>query len=563
MIIPRDYQVIAEGAIWNYFENQTGNPVVVMPTGTGKSVVIGMFLYNVLNRFPTQRIMVLTHVKELIEQNAKKMLEMWPVAPVGIYSAGLNQKQSYMPITFGGNKSVVNALDQFGHIDLLLIDECHLISPRANTTYQKIIAALKAINPWLKVIGFTATDYRMGQGRIIEQSDDPEQNAIFTDVAINMADVVSFNWFIEQGYLVNLIPKRTQTFVDVSGVSLSGGEYAQGQLEDATDKVTYGAIKEAIEVAHDRRSWLVFAAGNKNAERCSEFLNSFGISATFVHDGVKSKERDARIQAFKDGYFRAIVNNNILTTGFDHPAIDCIVVLRKTMSPGLWVQMLGRGTRPVYHPGYTIEQLLTSQEARLAAIYYGGKPNCLVLDFARNTRDLGPINDPVIPKQKGKGGGDAPVKICAHCGSYNHASVRYCIDCGEEFEFGVGFQQSAGSEELIASEAPAFEWFDVSTILYRKHTAKGSGTAMLKVTYICTINAWQKKFYDEYIGFEHASAYMKHKAHNWWRARRLDGMEPPDLVDDVLSATDQLRRPRKIRVWTNKRYPEITNYEYE
>lgn len=563
MIVPRDYQVIAEAAIWDYFERHTGNPVVVMPTGTGKSVVIGMFLYNVLNRYPNQRIMVLTHVKELIEQNAKKMLEMWTTAPVGIFSAGLNQKQSYMPITFGGNKSVVNALDQFGHIDLLLIDECHLISPRANTTYQKIIAALKAINPWLKVIGFTATDYRMGQGRIIELSDDPDHNTIFTDVAINMADVVSFNWFIDQGYLVNLIPKRTQTFVDVTGVSLSGGEYAQGQLEDAADKVAYGAIKEAVEVAHDRRSWLVFAAGNRNAERCSEFLNSFGVSATFVHDGVKSKERDQRIQAFKDGYFRAIVNNNILTTGFDHPGIDCIVVLRKTMSPGLWVQMLGRGTRPVYHPGYPLEQLLTSRDTRLAAIYYGGKPNCLVLDFARNTRDLGPINDPVIPKQKGKGGGDAPVKICAHCGAYNHASVRYCIDCGEEFEFGVGFQQTAGSEELIASEAPVFEWFDVSTILYRKHTAKGSGTAMLKVTYICAINAWQKKFYDEYIGFEHASAYMKHKAHNWWRARRMDGMEPPNTVDEVLGATDQLRRPRKIRVWTNKRYPEITNYEYE
>jgi DNA repair protein RadD len=555
MIVPRDYQGIAANAIWDYFYTHTGNPVCVMPTGVGKSIVIAMLCWRILTTFPGQRIMSLTHVKELIEQNAKKMLEVWPNAPVGVYSAGLKSRQTYMPITFGGVQSVVPVIGEFGHIDILIIDECHLVSPDAESSYQFIIAELKKVNPYLKVVGLTATDYRIGQGRLTDEG------GIFTDVCINMSDMASFNWFIDQGYLVKLIPRRTDTFVDVTDVSITNGDYSKGELETATDKVTYGALKEAIEHAADRKSWVVFCAGNENAERASAILNSFGISSTFVHSGVKNTkkdpQRDLRIQGYKEGHFRAICNNNILTTGFDHPAMDCIIVLRKTMSPGLWVQMLGRGTRPVYYPGYD----LSTREGRLAAIYYGGKPNCLVLDFARNTRDLGPINDPVIPKRKGVGGGDVPTKICPKCGTYNHTSVRFCDWCGEEFEFQVGFTAKAGYDELLVSDAPVFEWFNVSTIIYRKHLAKNSQIPMLKVTYRCQIDRYQSKFFDEYLGFEHPGGLVQHKAHGWWRARH--NTEPPATVDEALELQPELRKPKKIRVWSNRRYPEIMNYEYE
>lgn len=553
--LPREYQEIATQSVFDYFGTHTGNPIVVMPTGTGKSVVIARFVERAMTQFPGQRIMALTHVQELIEQNAKRILEVWPNAPLGVYSAGLNSRQTYMPLTMGGVQSVKNVIPTFGHIDLLLIDECHLVSPDAETTYRQIIEALRKINPFLKVIGFTATDYRIGQGRLIDEG------GIFTDVCINMSDRESFNWFIDQGYLVKLIPKKTQTFVDVTGVGMNNGDYAQGQLEIATDKVTYGALREAAEYAHDRKKWLVFCAGNENAEHAAAILNSFGIPATFVHSGVKNTkkdpQRDIRIQGFKDGIFRAICNNNILTTGFDEPGIDCIIVLRKTMSPGLWVQMLGRGTRPLYYPGYD----LSTRDGRLAAIHWGGKHNCLVLDFAQNTRDLGPINDPVMPRRKGAGGGDAPVKICPKCGVYNHTSVRYCEGCGHEFDFSLGYGKAASEDELIASEAPVFEWFDVSTIIYRKHLAKNSQIPMLKVTYRCQIDRYQSKFFDEYLGFEHPGGLVRHKAHNWWKARHYT--EPPETVDAALKLQPELRKPIKIRVWTNQRYPEIMNYEYE
>lgn len=557
--IIRDYQEIALQAEFEALQNSTDDTITAMPTGTGKAVVIAEGCRRVLNWWPERRIMNLTHVKELVEQNAKKMLSIWPHAPVGIYSASLKSRQSYMPITFGGVKSVFNAKEEFPVPDLVKIDECHLVSPKDDTQYRELIKYWKDINPNLRVQGYTATWWRLGQGSLTD-------GGLFDRKAIDMTDMLSFNWFIEQGYLTPLKSKPAQTLIDVSGVGISSnGEYNQGELEQATDRVTYGALREACEMGWDRKRWLVFAAGNKNAEHAAEILNSLGISATFVHSGLSTKERDARMEAFAAGSFRAMVNNNILTTGFDDPQIDFIVMLRKTMSPGLWVQMLGRGTRPLYHPAYTRE-MLQDQQNRLAAIYYGGKQDCLVADFARNTRDLGPINDPRIPGRPGMGGGDAPVKICDHCGCYCHASVRTCPHCGYEFPFRPNFQQKAGTEELIRSDAPEFVYFDVTNILYSAHRAKESGKTLLKVSYACRSPDGTTKFFDEYIGLEH-TGFMLHKAHNWWKARHYS--PPPEsdtmasAVQKALSLQAELRRPIKVRVWVNKKYPEIVNYEYE
>lgn len=544
IIQPREYQDDAEAAIWNYFNDATGNPVVGMPTGTGKGVVIGRFCFHVLSRWGDQRILCLTHVKELIKQNYDKMLAIWPEAPAGIYSAGLERRDSAMPITFGGVASVIKVVEEFGHIDLLLIDECHLLNPNADSMYQQIIIALRKKNPYLKVIGFSATLYRMGQGMITDGN-------VFTDVAIDMTDLRSFNWFIDQGYLVKLIPKPMVTQIDVSGVAMQNGDYAVKELENRTEKVTYGALREAIEYAHDKLHWLGFAAGNTNAEHAAQLLNSWGIPSTFVHHGVPKAERDQRIEDFKKGRYRSLWNNNVLTTGYDDALIDCIIMLRKTMSPGLWVQMLGRGTRPYFAPGYDLQ----TKQGRLAAIAASFKTHCLVLDFARNTRDLGPINDPRIPNRKSGMTGDAPIKTCPKCGCYNHASVRFCDSCGFEFVREPAFYQSAGSEDLIKTEAPVLEWFNVQSVMYRSTDSKKTGIPMLKVFYSCGYRT-----FSELVMLEH-NGFAKRKAVGWWKSRHW-GL-PPDTVEEALKLTHELRMPKRICVWINKQYPEVTAYEYE
>lgn len=547
----RWYQDDAVESLFRFFSEHGGvdksgmpveaNPVVAMPTGTGKSLVIGGFTQRVLSYWPKQRILGLTHVKELIEQNANKLFELWPNAPAGIYSAGLGQRDTALPIIFGGVASVVKNLSAFGWRDLLLIDECHLISPNADTMYGEIYTGLKKVNPFIKVIGFTATDYRLGQGRLTD-------GGIFTHKCYDLTTIESFNRLIAEGYLAPLVPKRTKIELDVSSVGMNKGDFTASELQAAVDKseVTWAALQEACEYGADRRSWLVFASGIEHAEHTAEILNLMGVPAAAIHSKVKN--RDELIRAFKRGELRALVNNNVLTTGFDYPPIDLIIMLRPTMSPGLWVQMLGRGTRPWVDGGY----IDVSGKGEMLYIE-GGKQNCLVLDFAGNTRRLGPINDPVIPKRRSGEKGDAPVKICEVCGVYNHTSARFCVNCGTEFVFETKILAHAGTDELLRSELPIVETFDIDRVFYHLHEKQGS-PPMIKVQYYCGM-----RLFNEYVGLEHAGFPGK-RARDWWRQRNAN--EPPSSTAEALQQIAQLRIPRRIRVWVNRKYPEILSHEY-
>jgi len=228
----RNYQDWTVKETWRYFAEHNGNPVIAMPTGTGKSHVIAGLLQSMLFAFPNTRAMMLTHVKELIQQNYNKFLQSWPNAPVGIYSAGLNKKELTQQISFGGIASVVKKATQFGHIDLLFIDECDLVSPNEATMYSRFVKILKIKNPHLKVIGLTATPWRAGLGAITNEG------GLFTDVCVDMCGVDAFNWFITEGYLVPLIPKKTKLELDVTGVHMRGGEFVEKELQLAVNKST-------------------------------------------------------------------------------------------------------------------------------------------------------------------------------------------------------------------------------------------------------------------------------------------------------------------------------------
>lgn len=549
----RPYQWDGICAIWDYFKNGgTGNPIVAMPTGIGKSVVIGGFVRSVYDSFPNQRVMILTHVKELIEQNFDKLFQIWPTAPAGIYSSGLNRRDLYNNITFGGIASVAKRAAEFGHVDLIIIDEAHLVSPSESTMYQKFILELKQYNPHLKVIGLTATPYRLGHGKIVEEG------SLFTDICYDSTTLEEFNKLIADGYLCPLVPKRTELMLNVDGVHMRGGEFIAKELQNAVDKyeLTETAVKEAIEVGHDRQAWLVFTAGVEHAIHTAEILNAYGISARAVHSGNKQfkmtdTERDNAIADFKAGKLRALVNNNVLTTGFDHPPIDLIIMLRPTSSPGLWVQMLGRGTRPVYAPGYDLDTL----EGRLAAIEAGGKPNCMVLDFGGNTKRLGPINDPVLPPRKGKKKGDAPIKLCENannknqlCNTWVHAGARWCPECGGEFVFQTKLNQGASTDELIKGDLPVVEEFKIDHITYSQYVNKDK-SPMMKVSYYSGF-----RMFNEYVCIEH-EGFALHKAKKWWTERT--DIPFPETTEQALNVADTLQTCTSLRVWTNKKYPEI------
>jgi DNA repair protein RadD len=519
-LVPRDYQIEAVSSIYSYFDKEKGNPVIAMPTGTGKSVVIAMFLNSIFMQYPNQKVMIITHVKELIVQNYEHLIEFWPFAPAGIYSAGLNKRDIHKPIIFAGIASVAKRWAEFGRVDIVVIDEAHLLSPNDSSLYQKFLAGLKSVNPMLKVIGLTATPWRLGHGHIAD-------GTLFDDVCFDITTLDAFNRLIAENYLSPLIPKNTVTKLDVSGVHIRGGEFVPEELQYVVDKqeITYAALREALEVAHDRNHWLIFASGVDHAEHIAEAMTSMGHECLAVHSKMPSKQRDDNIARFRRGEVRAVVNNNILTTGFNYPEIDHILCLRPTASTVLWVQMLGRGTRPL-----------------------PGKANCLVLDFAGNTRRLGPINDPVVPHRKGQGGGEAPVKLCENCDTFNHISARKCINCGALFEFAVKIKATAGTDQLIKGDLPKTQVFKVDHITYRSYSKIGS-PMMIKVSYYCGVRT-----FDQYVCVEHKN-YAAVKAREWWKARTDDPM--PLTTVEALDMIDTLPAPTHLRVWVNRKYPEI------
>ena len=523
----REYQVEAIRAVYDYFLRNTGNPLIAMPTGTGKSLVIAGLVQSAMWNWPNQRILILSHVKELLAQNHDKLLTLWPAAPVGIYSAGLGKKQTTKAITMAGIGSIAKKAEIFRHIDLIIIDEAHMVSDAEDTLYRTFIKDLKVINPNLKVIGLTATAWRLGTGKLTD-------NGVFTDICFNITGLQAFNRLIAEGYLAPLIPRQTKQMLDVDGVHSRAGEFVASELQIAVDKleVTQAALKEVLECAGGRNHWLIFASGVEHAIHISDMLNDMGVSSVAIHGKMGETERDAAIAGFKAGKYVAAVNNNVLTTGFDFPGIDLIIVLRPTMSTVLWVQMLGRGTRPL-----------------------SGKENCLVLDFAGNTRRLGPINDPVIPRKKGdKVGGEAPVKLCGTCATYNHASVTHCVCCGAEFSFQVKIKQTSSSAELLKGDMPITEVFKVDHLTYSRHEKQGR-PPMLKVTYYCGLRA-----FSEYVCVEH-EGFAQRKARIWWKERSDTPI--PLSTDQAIAATDYIKPATHLRVWVNKQYPEIMNHCFD
>lgn len=557
----RDYQEYATSCVLSFdFQMGTCHPLVAAPTGTGKSLMIAGLIKRMFERYShygALKIMVLADVKELLDQNYDKLMQLWPTAPAGIYSAGLGRKDTKHPIIFGGIASVANCPLYFGKVDFLLVDEAHMISLKDSSQYRTFINDLKTVNPYLCVVGFTATKFRMGQGLLTEGD-----GALFSDICCDMTTMEAFNWFLDQGYLCRLRPIPTENEYDTKGVRTVAGEYHQGDLQAAVDKedLTRKVVTEAVRLGENRQKWLVFASGVKHTIHVAEELNRQGISTTYVHSNSKEHpmtdaERDQRIADFKAGKYTAMVNNGILTKGFDDPSIDYIVMLRKTKSIVLWIQMLGRGTRPDYAPGYD----LSTREGRLDAIANSPKPYCLVADFAGNVRELGPINDPRIPKPKGKKEpGDAPIRICPDCGTYNHASNTHCDHCGREFPRVLQLEVKASKEALIKEKEPPkpiqVEKFKVDRVEYHPHF-KAERPPSIRVTYYCGLRR-----FSEWICLEHEGMGIQKRSQSWWRQRSQ--VEPPETTVEALGHVENLKVPSIVHVRLDEKSPQILNYEY-
>ena len=445
----RDYQERAIKLLYGWLSTHHGNPCVVAPTGSGKSHIIAGLCKDVMTRWPASRILILSHVKELLQQDAEKIMIAWPEAPLGIYSAGMNSRDVGLPLTVAGIQSVRDKAAMLGFIDICIVDEAHLISAKAEGGYRTLIAVLTAINPNMRVVGLTATPYRLGHGLI------SEHGALFD----GLIEPVKIEELVARGFLAPLRSKLPEALISVEGVAKRGGEFVESELQAKVNNEDDNAriVEEVIKRAEDRKAWLFFCTGIDHAYAIRDALTARGVSTETVTGATPIPERNRILYDYRAGRITALTNMDVLTTGFDYPGIDLIAMCRPTMSPGLYTQMAGRGMRIA-----------------------PDKEDCLVLDFAGNVKRHGPITCVQPPKHKGPGTGDAPVKVCPECDELLHTSVKVCPSCGYEFPATEKPPVQLYDDDIMGNEPQEMK---VKAWWWSVRTSRAKGVRMLCVEY--------------------------------------------------------------------------------
>lgn len=429
----------------------------------------------------------------------------------------------------------------------VLVHNCHLISSDESSRYHQFLSDMKVINPNVRIIGLTATPYRLSGGLICK----PENFINHVCYEIGVKDLIA------QGYLSPLTCKQTKTKADLSNLHVRAGEFVTADVVDALDRdeITRGAVSEIMKATEDRKAVIIFAMTVDHAEHIARCINSYGHECVVVTGETSATERAEIVKRIKgekvmDTFFdekpplKYLVNVGVFTTGFDAPNIDCVVLLRATLSPGLYVQMVGRGFR-----------------------LSPGKENCLILDFGENMLRHGPVDSVTVRESKSKKKDDEEKdeegnkgKFCPQCEAIVATRAIRCDDCG--YVFPVKISLNAASGGILSGEA-SFTEYDVLDVKYSPHYKKGAENApfTLKVEY--KVSFWEYK--TEWVCPEH-TGYARSKFEKWWRDRARLGCPVPSSVAQAIDYIDRggLDMPTKIKVKTivGEKFPRIVSYEF-
>lgn len=504
MIALRPYQQEAVNAVYDFLRAKDTNPCVVAPTASGKSLMMAQIVTDAVTRW-RGRVLLLAHVKELLEQNASKIKALCPGIDIGIHSAGLGEAALKNQVIVAGIQSVYKKAEALGHFDIILIDECHLIPHSGDGMYRTFLNAAKVINPIVRVIGFTATPFRLNGGLICK----PE----------NMLNEICYNieipYLIEHGYISKLVSYEGEAEADLEHLHLRGGEFIADEVAKAMDSedLVERACAEIVTKTANRRSVIIFGASVKHCEHIAECIERLSGEECPTVSGATSAEDRADLlarfkgEAYEDLFqtkkakrLKYLVNVNVLTTGFDAPAIDCVVLLRPTASAALYVQMVGRGFR-------------------LAP----GKENCLILDYGGNVLRHGPVNDIEITDNGPSSNSKRKPKVCPKCRAHLSQAIRLCPHCGYAFiseprEININGKSSTlsvvGKREKTATREEHYNVEDMRLFVHIKRDAPPETPHSIRVEFKVDkppfrIFVWKSP--------QSASQWAKNRFRAWWR----------------------------------------------
>lgn len=531
IITPRPYQEEALEALNYHVSHEDTNPCVVIPTGGGKSLLMAWSIQQWKLAYPPFRVCILAHRKELVRQNAEEMLALWPKADVGCYAAGLGMRDMENSIIFASIDSIYKRWGEFSKFDALIVDEAHRIPMSGEGKYREFIEGCRFVNKNLRVIGYTATPFRMGSGPICHR--DHILNEICYEANVGV--------LISQGYLCRLRSKVGDVQVDLEDVKKNAnGDYIVKSLAQAVDQtcIVSQAVRSVMMhvTAEKRKSIVLFCVDVHHCNQVSLELRKYGVYAPAITNKTPPKERERVANLFIEGKIHAICNVNVYTEGFNAKRVDTIVLFRPTLSRGLYEQMVGRGLRP-----------------------HESKSDCLVLDYAQCIYEHGPIDC--------IGTGRTKMAECAECGDAFSAAVKVCPNCQWEIpkktiermeseEAERRMHEAEASRESILATSP--QKFDVDGVFVHRHHKKGKPDS-IRVQYRCGL-----KVYNEWICLDHHGTAQS-KARKWW-IRRFGVCDSRFMtVDHVLGDMllgDRIQRVTKsITVVRRGKYTEITDCE--
>ena len=519
----------------------------VVHHNTGKSLVLAQIAKDSVEKW-NGRVLILAHVKELLEQNADKIRKLCPELKIGIYSAGLRSRDTTEQVIVAGIQSVYNKACELDAFDLVVVDEAHAISSEGDGMYRTFLADMKVINPHVRVIGLTATPFRLKGGLICK----PEN--ILNEICYE----AGLKEMIQQGYLSPLISRAGRAEANLANLHIRGGEFISDEVAAAMDNdaLVTSACREIVELTRDRKSVLIFTASVDHCKHVAEKIQAFsGKECAIVTGDTSPAERAEIIARFKGEFIPAdlfgtpkpplkfLANVNVLTTGFDAPNTDCVVMLRPTNSPGLLIQCAGRGTR-------------LSPET--------GKSSCLFLDYGGNILRHGPL-DMIKVKEPGSGkGGDAPAKKCPQCLALIHAGYTACPECGYVFppkENNDKMTQTASSAGVMSGQVDYtdYEVLDVYYCVHEKRGADPDAPKTMRVDYQVGFN----EFKSEWVCPEH-TGYARGKFEKWWHERAALGCPMPRSAREAVSLANEglLAAPESITVKTiaGERFERVTGF---
>jgi len=386
--------------------------------------------------------------------------------------------------------------------------------------YLQLFDELKKFNPYIRIIGLSASPWKL-DGPLVGEG-------IFDDIFYK----IEIKTLLDEGFLSRLITPKTSAQVDSSKIKVSkAGEFNEKALQEMMDDdyLTDAAIDDALNHGRDRKSWLVFCSGVSHADHVCERLNARGIQSAVISGYTPQDERDRLISLFKSHKLKCLVSVEVITTGFNAKNADLLIILRSTKSSGLWLQILGRGMRT--HPD---------------------KNDCMVLDYGENIERFGPIEFIEAPPKKMKGSGSAPIKQCWQCEQPVPASLTECPHCGALFAMQTapshGTQASTAS---ILTEYKEPSWKVVDSINARNYKSKKSGKNTLRINFQCGIMT-----YSDWRPVE-GNKGIQDRFKQFWMST-TGGNLAPSTIDEAVKRIGELKIS-ELLIDENGKYPKIVN----